>query len=154
MQTFLPYPNFAKSAACLDYRRLGKQRLEAYDIFGILTDFKDTDHTDKQKAYLAKRYPNHPAVLMWDGYEGGLVLYGWKIALEWASRGYNDTYESKFYSLLEGMDTTLPPWHRNEQFHSRHRSMLLGKDPEHYGRMCWSEEPDLGYLWPTKEGWM
>jgi hypothetical protein len=26
MQTFLPYPSFVKSAKCLDYRRLGKQR--------------------------------------------------------------------------------------------------------------------------------
>jgi hypothetical protein len=32
MQTFLPYPDFARSAACLDYRRLGKQRVECLQI--------------------------------------------------------------------------------------------------------------------------
>ena len=28
MQTFLPYKDFGKTAKCLDYRRLGKQRVE------------------------------------------------------------------------------------------------------------------------------
>ena len=32
MQTFLPYPDFARSARCLDNRRLGKQRVESYQI--------------------------------------------------------------------------------------------------------------------------
>jgi hypothetical protein len=29
VQTFLPYPDFKKTAGCLDWRRLGKQRIEA-----------------------------------------------------------------------------------------------------------------------------
>src|SRR4030042_2517495 len=36
MQTFLPYPDFKKSLQALDYRRLGKQRVEAYQIIRIL----------------------------------------------------------------------------------------------------------------------
>jgi len=32
VQTFLPYPDFKQSAACLDYRRLGKQRVEGVQI--------------------------------------------------------------------------------------------------------------------------
>ena len=36
MQTFLPHPEFDESAACLDYKRLGKQRLEAKTIIDIL----------------------------------------------------------------------------------------------------------------------
>jgi len=28
VQTFLPYPDFKKSAECLDFRRLGKQRVD------------------------------------------------------------------------------------------------------------------------------
>ena len=36
MQTFLPYPNFADSLDCLDYRRLGKQRVEAFQIINAL----------------------------------------------------------------------------------------------------------------------
>jgi len=37
MNTFLPYPDFVKSAQCLDYRRLGKQRVEAWQIYLALT---------------------------------------------------------------------------------------------------------------------
>jgi len=40
MQTFLPYASFAKSAACLDNRRLGKQRVEAMQILKILPSRK------------------------------------------------------------------------------------------------------------------
>ncbi len=36
MQTFLPYTDFKQSARCLDYKRLGKQRLEARTILNIL----------------------------------------------------------------------------------------------------------------------
>ena len=36
MQTFLPYEDFTKTAQCLDYKRLGKQRVEAYQILRIL----------------------------------------------------------------------------------------------------------------------
>jgi hypothetical protein len=36
MQTFLPYPDFKKSIKALDYRRLGKQRVEAYQIIRTL----------------------------------------------------------------------------------------------------------------------
>lgn len=35
MQTFLCYPDFNKSAQVLDYRRLGKQRVEAWQILQI-----------------------------------------------------------------------------------------------------------------------
>ena len=37
MQTFLPYPSFDASAKVLDYRRLGKQRVEAYQILNTIT---------------------------------------------------------------------------------------------------------------------
>lgn len=41
MQTFLPYISFEESAACLDYRRLGKQRLEAKQLLNaIQPDYK------------------------------------------------------------------------------------------------------------------
>ena len=36
MQTFLPYKSFEKSAKCLDYKRLGKQRIETWQIYSAL----------------------------------------------------------------------------------------------------------------------
>ena len=37
MQTFLQYPDFEKTFKCLDYRRLGKQRVEAMQIYNIIS---------------------------------------------------------------------------------------------------------------------
>lgn len=42
MQTFLPYPDFAQSAACLDNKRLGKQRVECLQILRALSKGKYT----------------------------------------------------------------------------------------------------------------
>ncbi len=39
MQTFLPYPDFARSAAVLDPARLGKQRVETLQILRALELF-------------------------------------------------------------------------------------------------------------------
>lgn len=50
MQTFLPYPSFIKSAQCLDNKRLGKQRVEAYQILQILT--KQADFNTHKKIQL------------------------------------------------------------------------------------------------------
>ena len=37
MQTFLPYEDFRESVRSLDDKRLGKQRVEAYQIISALT---------------------------------------------------------------------------------------------------------------------
>jgi len=37
MQTFLPYPDFEASLRALDYRRLGKQRLEALQLIRAIS---------------------------------------------------------------------------------------------------------------------
>ncbi len=37
MQTFLPYESFEKSAQTLDWRRLGKQRVEGMQIINAIT---------------------------------------------------------------------------------------------------------------------
>ena len=84
MQTFLPYPSFRKSASVLDYRRLGKQRVEAKQIYDILT----ADWRNPKKGWA-----NHPAVLMWKGYEEELKLYRVIMIEEWIRRGYKNTME-------------------------------------------------------------
>ena len=42
MQTFLPYADFKKSAQCLDYKRLGKQRVEAFQVYKIVSGQRTT----------------------------------------------------------------------------------------------------------------
>ena len=83
MQTFLPYKSFEKTAECLDYRRLGKQRVEALQIFNALTGVP----TKSGKSYTG--WLNHPAVIMWKGYEEALLLYKNKMIEERILRGYN-----------------------------------------------------------------
>lgn len=40
VNTFLPYPSFEESARVLDWRRLGKQRVEAQQILRVLEDLE------------------------------------------------------------------------------------------------------------------
>ncbi len=139
MQTFLPYHDFALSARCLDNRRLGKQRVEAKQIYLALTD----------PTY---GWKNHPAVKMWTGYEGNLALYGYTICQEWTHRGFNDSLTNWFwqriYSIADGSDNPVPP-HFTDAFHLSHQSNLLRKDHAHYLQFFPGVPTDLPYVWPT-----
>ena len=145
MQTFLPYESFTQTAKCLDYRRLGKQRVEAKQILQILTN-----ETDKPG------WRNHPAVLMWQGSAYWLATYGETICFEWISRGYKDTLQPYFLDKeywLAGTEkySKYPDWLGNEKFHRSHQSNLVRKDPEFYGPQFPGVPSDIDYWWPTKK---
>ena len=136
MQTFLPYPDFKKSLQALDYRRLGKQRVEAYQIIRIL------NASSISKEYRGG-YRNHPAVTMWRGHINALKLY-YNLSLdEWVGRGYRN---NMLKMSIRGK-IAYPEWFGRKNFHAAHRSNLLRKDPHFYGQYKWSEPPDLPYLW-------
>ena len=140
MNTFLPYSDFSKSAQCLDYKRLGKQRLEARTIYNILINKSDG------------AWSRHPATLMWKGYEPALATYYNIILIEWKGRGFKNSM-SPLLDVFDSVDTyktTMPPWLGDERFHCTHRSNLLRKDKEWYGQFGWEETDDLPYYWPTK----
>jgi hypothetical protein len=141
VQTFLPYSSFEKSAKCLDRLRLNKQRVEAYQIFLILTSKSKTN-----------AWVNHPAVLMWKGYEWKLLQYIYAICNEWISRGYKDTIKNKCSDL----DITFtsfddPSWLGNHSFHRSHKSNLLRKKADHYSKFDWNIPDNLDYIWPVKK---
>jgi hypothetical protein len=129
MQTFLPYPDFKKSIRALDYRRLGKQRVEAYQIIRTIKS--------------SSGYKNHPAVEMWRGYINALKLYHNLCIDEWVRRGY----KNKMKKMKISGKISYPPWFGRENFHAAHRSNLLRKDNNFYGQYGWKEPPDLLYLW-------
>lgn len=136
MQTFLPYPSLRQTGMCLDYRRLGKQRVEAYQILNILTG-----KTDKLG------WRSHPAVLMWKGYELMLGVYMDTMIDCWIERGYRNNMRKTGFT-----NAVAPPWFGSEALHASHRSNLLRKDPTYYGAFGWAEGPHLPYVWPvTKE---
>lgn len=145
MQTFLPYQSFEKSAKCLDRQRLGKQRIEAFQILQAITDSN-------------YGWQHHPAVNMWRGHPRLLCMYGLAICREWVSRGYKDTMGERFFSCLVKYDDLildgkysedLPCWWDNELFFSSHRQVLLFKKFEHYSQFGWNEQPKYEYVWPV-----
>lgn len=146
MNTFLPYPDFAQSAAVLDRARLGKQRVEAKQIYLALTD----------PTY---GWQNHPAVKMWRGHEWTLTIYGQYICLEWSRRGYKDTLwgwfnarchecQQKYIETHVG-NPERPSWLGDAAFHRSHQSNLLRKDHEYYFRFFPDVPDNLPYIWPT-----
>jgi hypothetical protein len=147
MQTFLPYPDFSKSATVLDYRRLGKQRVECKQLLSALGYAINETGVLEQVVNPKAGWANHPAAKMWRGYEVALAYYQLAMILEWKRRGYNNTM------LTVNMDNAVlfmnPPWLGDEAFHSSHRSNLLRKDPAHYGQFGWTDDPTAEYIWPT-----
>lgn len=140
MQTFLPYPDFALSASVLDRMRLGKQRVEGFQLL---------------KAILENGgWRNHPAAKMWTGYEAGLALYTIEVCDEWVERGYRDSCREKIEQVCYIFDIdlerwSLPPWFGDDEFHISHQSNLIRKLPEHYSEFWPGIPDDLPYIWPV-----
>lgn len=143
MQTFLPLTSLESCARVLDRQRLGKQRVEAWQILQTL------DPTNPKRGWR-----NHPAVKMWAGYEPALALYGMNLCREWMSRGYKDTMLDRFVAALRSFEAQgnyprQPSWWGDDDFHASHRANLLRKDPVWYGQFGWTEDPSLPYVWPV-----
>lgn len=151
MQTFLPDPDFEATARLLDDRRLGKQRVEALQVLRALT----------RDPY---GWKNHPAVLMWAGYEEALVAYALAMCAEWRNRGHADTVAATIVEDLRAACAVvevrtqaelrsaraLPPWLEDEALHHSHRSALVRKDPAHYRPLFPEVADDLPYVWPVR----
>ncbi len=141
MQTFLPYPDFAASAAVLDQARLGKQRVETLQAL---------------RALLIPDYgwQRHPAIRMWMGYVPALSLYGRAMVREWVARGHADTTGPLIREFAPDADpdtVALPPWLGDPGVHLSHQSNLIQKAPEIYRDRFPGVPEDLPYLWPEPE---
>lgn len=148
MQTFLPYPDFAASAAVLDTVRLGKQRVEVLQLVRALT-------------WETYGWKHHPATRMWRGHEEALGSYGLAVVAEWCDQGRADTCEATILTDLaaagirrprpqaELPERALPPWLGDEAFHRSHQSSLVRKDPAWYRQFFPDVPDDLPYVWPV-----
>ena len=139
MQTFLPFPDYYESARCLDRQRLGKQRVETYQIMKALLT--------------GSGWVNHPATRMWEGCEWQLLLYQAATVKAWTERGYSDTTMEKteevyFKYRFEG-DCLVPWWLGLDELHISHQSNLIRKDPDHYAPMFPGVPDNIPYLWPV-----
>jgi hypothetical protein len=145
MQTFLPYESFVESAQVLDRLRLGKQRVETFQIAKVVSGE-------------SSGWQNHPAVIMWKGHPEALLAYQAAICSEWMSRGYIDTCLEKTFEIL-GVDLVLqnelleeltPVWLGHPELHISHQSNLLRKDEDWYRRFFPEVSPDIPYFWPVQ----
>jgi hypothetical protein len=146
VQTFLPYPDFERSARALDHKRLGKQRVECIQVIRGLV----------RPGY---GWRHHPAVKMWAGFEEALGCYGLTCCAVWTELGFGDTCAATIRADLAGAGVAtirsqtelaragrLPGWLGDEAFHRSHQSSLVRKDPQHYG---FEVPDDLPYVWPA-----
>jgi hypothetical protein len=153
MQTFLPSRSFYASVNTLDNKRLGKERVEAKQLLAILLEKRTTG-----------AWVNHPALLMWKGYECALAAYMNECIYCWCAKGFRNTMKywhpnRGFYFSNNNRNEWLafpyisPLWLGNEKLHSSHRAALLYKNYAFYSQYRWGEEPTLNYWWPTKNGY-
>ena len=150
MQTFLPYADFEASARVLDAKRLGKQRVETIQVVRALTT----------PGY---GWANHPAVLMWKGFEEALGRYGFTCCEVWTELGFGDTCAATIGADLRACGVlevrtqaelveagALPPWLGDEEVHRSHRSALVRKEPALYRPLFPDVPDDLPYVWPVR----
>ena len=135
MQTFLPYESFRKSAKVLDWRRLGKQRVEGMQIINAIENPKK------------QGWQNHPCTVMWRPYVPALKHYTNIVIMEWIRRGYNNNM--KMYDVN---NMVKPHWIGKEELHSSHRANLLRKDYEYYSQFKWKENSESPYVWHDDKG--
>lgn len=138
MQTFLPYPDFLKSASCLDKKRAMKQVVETSQIIDCLLGFGSL------------RWRNHPAVRMWAGHEDALTEY-YNIFFKHCFDYHKINFVKLKIKNLANINYTYPKWLGNPDFHASHRSNLLRKDFLFYSRFNWTEDSKMEYVWPVNK---
>ena len=153
MQTFIPYASHNLTAQSLDQKRLGKQRVESWQILNTLDHLSRNDlyMIDKNGRRRKRGWISHPAVLMWQGHEWFLCLYSEAICKEWIARGYKDTMLPRFEAWREAhpnANKNAPFWWGIEAIHRSHRSKLLEKHYDHYKSFFTDVEAGMDYIWP------
>lgn len=131
MITFVVSESLAECAQALDYRRLGKQRVEAYQIWRALKG-------------LSKGWRNHPATLAWEGHTCALAMYTNAMITEWVKRGYNNNMKY----LPHCSQPKFPWWWGWEPIIMSHRASLNRKMPSYYSWPV-GDYKDHGYVWPN-----
>jgi hypothetical protein len=148
MQTFVPYADFAASAAVLDSKRLNKQLLEGRQIYKILAEDQ-----------YGVPWSNHPAVKMWRGFNIALYKYLDAVKDECDTRGIKTDINWEAIERIHrfdyghGINLVMPPWWGDDRIHESHRNNLFVKDPifyeqfENANRITCCDR--CNYFWPV-----
>ncbi len=124
MQTFLPHADFKQTAKDLDRKRLGKQRVESWQILKTIQK--------KKEGQTSGAWINHPCITIWFDHQFALIDYSIEICKEWISRGYNDSMLPRFLEekkayLDKGVNCSPPDIVGKACFHLSHQSNLVKK---------------------------
>ena len=155
LQTFLPYPNFYKSASCLDKKRLNCQIKEANQIINIILR-KMKIKRDGKKGWL-----NHPVLKIWSDKDGKYYLKQlidytdamWIMAdilgidnKTWLKRRYKILVTYRKHENKFGKEGLIK-WSR--KFHDTIKANLIRKDEKHYNKYFKNNKikPKEGYIW-------
>ena len=138
MQTFMPLNTYRTSALALDNKRLGKQRVEAYQILRTLFGIN-------------AGWANHPAVKLWRGHEASLCLYAMAMCTEWVRRGFTDNlfpyFNENYQDLLAYGEPVIPELLLRKDLQVSHQSNLIRKDPAYYSKLFDGVPDNLPYIW-------
>ena len=148
----MPLPSLADSATVLDPKRLGKQRVEALQVFRALT-------------VPGYGWRHHPTARMWIGYAEALVRYGLEVCAVWQEGGRRDTCAATLVSELAAhfgvqqprsqaalaMAGELLPWMGMTVFHVSHQSARVRKNPSWYRRYFPDVADNLPCVWPQSD---
>ena len=123
----------------LDYRRLGKQRVEAQQIINALEK-------------LSNGWTNHPVTIMWKDHIIGLKYYFNCCVEEWIIRGYVNNMTLYDIPSFEDEKKILPWFYYNHQIQESFKASLLRKDPTYYSAVISCDENYMhyGYIWIGK----
>lgn len=139
MNSFLPWPDYNRSAQSLDRRRLGKQRVEVLQMLKAINGE-------------TKGWVNHPCTIMWEDYPGALVLYGVAVCDQWTSLGFDDTCKDQILQYSDSATSSYPWWFGDDYLHQTHRAMLFYKDSIAYASFDGTFPKNIfDYWWPTPE---
>lgn len=135
MQTFAPEGrDIVSGFQKLDRQRLGKQRVETYQILRALIGASDG-------------WRNHPATLLWEDHIPALAQYGIVNCHVWKERGYKDSLLPKFHAIARGYPGSAQMPKFLDTIAESHRSNLIRKDPIFYGPLWPDTPPNLDYIW-------
>ena len=132
VNTFVTSADLQECVKSLRWKHLGKQRVEAYQIWRVLHG-------------LTKGWRRHPAVLMWEGYTCFLAKYCNACIDEWILRGYKNTMQK----LPCCKNPAAPWWWGLDSVIKSHQASLNRKMPDFY-HFDVRQEDFPGYIWPTK----
>lgn len=140
MQTFIIDSDPVVCAKLLDYKRLGKQRVEAMQILNIIKENR-----------LVGGWVNHPCVKMWKDYPKELGYYMNVMIDEWISRGFKNTMQ-----YATDTSSTMPLWFHMPELIYSHQSALIHKDYKFYTNkfdvkyLYDNQYLERGYVWDVK----